>query len=360
METSIFQEWLDMYFPGITLRVVETFNGLDIAPNYLYRRFLTQRFSVDGKWNSLSVGNTLVAADVIALDSSIPLKKRPTLSTATGEIPKMGIELAIREQKLTELQTLVAVGQINEALSLFFSDTRLVIGGQYERIEAMFQEGLSTGVTLVEDTDTVGTGVRLDFGYLAENKFDSDTAWSNPAATPITDMTAVIEQASINNRTPNLVMMDRVTFNNMIKTQEVRNLYAASNGIYGGSTVPVPTPQQARDVFANVYGLNIEVIDRQVTTQKDGENTSYRPWKTGSVVFSNTEQLGSLVYARLAEELTPVAGVAYQKVDNFILVSKYRLNRPSLMEVTNSQSRVVPVIDNVQSIFLLDTTVTQG
>ena len=131
MDESNFAEWLELYFPGITLRVVETFNGENLVPTYLYRRFLSQRFSLDGKWNSLSVNNRLIAADVIAMDSSLPLKTRPTIASATGEIPKMGIELTIREQKLTELQTLVALGRISDALALFFSDTRLVIGAQY-------------------------------------------------------------------------------------------------------------------------------------------------------------------------------------------------------------------------------------
>lgn len=359
METSNFAEWLELYFPGITLRVVETFNGESLAPQYLYRRFLRQRFSVDGKWNSLSVNNRLVAADVIAMDSAIPLKNRPAIATATGDIPKMGIELAIREQKLTELQTLVAMGKLAEAQALFFSDTRMVIGGQYERLEAMFLEGLSSGVVVVEDTETVGTGVRIDYGYLAANQFESETAWSNPASKPLSDIQALLDAANLNGNTPTLAMMDLTTFNNMIKTAEVKDVYAAAFGIFG-TTIPTPTRDQLNTALNDRYGFTIEVVNRSVTLQRNGANTVVKPWKTGSVVFTNTNDLGSLVYAQLAEENAPVAGVAYQKVDNFMLVSKYRLNRPSLMEVTNSQSRVVPVIDNVNAIYTLDTTVTEG
>jgi len=359
METSNFAEWLELYFPGITLRVVETFNGEDLAPTYLYRRFLQKRFSLDGKWNSLSVNNSLVAADIIAMDSSIPLKKRPSLATATGDIPKMGIELAIREQKLTELQTLVALGRVDDALALFFSDTRLVIGAQYERLEAMFQEGLSSGVVVVEDTETVGTGIRIDYGYLTTNQFESETTWSNPAATPISDMQVLIDAASQSGRTPNLVMMDLATFNNAIKTTEFKESFAAAYGIFGAN-IPTPTADQARNVFQTRYGLGVEIINRYVNIQRNGIDVRVKPWKDGAVVFTNTNNLGSLVYATLAEQNAPVAGVAYQQVDDFMLVSKYRLNRPSLMEVTNSQSRVVPVIDNVNAIFVLDTTITQG
>lgn len=359
MEQSIFAEWLALYFPQITLRVVETYNDEKRIPSYLYRRFTRKQYSIDGKWQTLSVNNSLVAADIIALDSSIPLKKRPALGKATGDIPKMGMELAIREQQLTELDTLIALGRDSEAIARLFADVPLVIGGQYERLEAMFLEGLSSGLIEVTDTETVGTAVRLNLGFPAANQFESQTAWSNPASTPITDMTAVIEKATLDGNVLTRVMMDQTTFNNMIKTNEFKDVYAAAFGIFGAN-VPVPTPQQANQVMVDRYGFSIEVVNRSVRLQRNGVNTAVKPWKAGSVAFVTTDDLGSLVYATLAEENHPVAGVEYQKVDDFILVSKYRLNKPSLAEITNSQSRSFIVIDNVDSIYLLDSTVTQA
>jgi hypothetical protein len=64
--------------------------------------------------------------------------------------------------------------------------------------------------------------------------------------------------------------------------------------------------------------------------------------------------VGSLVYGILAEQENPVAGVEYQQVDSFILVSKYSKNDP-LREFTSSQALVLPVIENVGSIYLMDT-----
>lgn len=359
MEQSQFAEWLELYFPGITLRVVETYNGENRVPSYLYRRFLRKDFSVDGNWESLTVNNSLVAADIIAMDSSIPLKKRPTLGRASGKIPKMGLELAINETQLTELQTLIAIGRNQEAIRRVFADVPLVIGGQYERLEAMFLEGLSSGVVEVDDTETVGTGVRLDYGYLAANKFESETAWSNPAATPITDIQAVLDKSDVDANVVTIVMMDLATFNNMVKTDEAKSIYAAAFGIFS-ATVPTPTLEQMNTALQGRFGFAIEIVNRSVRLQRNGVNTAVKPWKAGSVVFLTNENVGSYVYARLAEQDAPVAGVAYQNVDDFILVSKFRMNRPSLKEITNSQSRVVPVIDGVDSIYLLDTTVTQG
>jgi hypothetical protein len=60
-----------------------------------------------------------------------------------------------------------------------------------------------------------------------------------------------------------------------------------------------------------------------------------------------------LSYGRLAEEAHPVENVVYQKVDDYILVSKYHKNDP-LQEFTSSQALAVPVIDNVESIYILN------
>ena len=51
----------------------------------------------------------------------------------------------------------------------------------------------------------------------------------------------------------------------------------------------------------------------------------------------------------------PVSGVAYQTADNYILVSKYRVNRPALKEFTTSQARVALFISNPERIYTLDT-----
>ena len=67
--------------------------------------------------------------------------------------------------------------------------------------------------------------------------------------------------------------------------------------------------------------------------------------------------MGSLVSAQLAEVSHPVNGVAYQNVGN-ILVSKFRMNRPSLSEWTSGQARILPVIS--QPYYLLDTAAVQA
>lgn len=366
MNPTLFLQWVNQYFPGLVTRVVQRYNGQNneqAAFSYLFRRFLRKNMSLDGKWESLSVNNSLIAADVVAMDSSLPLKKRPTLGRFSGEIPKLGMELNKREKQLTDLRSLIARLQGTGAnadaqiAAKILDDVPMVIGGIYERLEAMFLEGLSYGYFVIDDSETVGTGVRVDYGYQTQNAFTSTLPWSNASATPMSDMQRLIDFASFQGDTIMAIMMDRTTFNNLAKTNEARAVYAAYAG-FPGTTQPVPTLNQINPALQDRYGFQIEIIDRSVRTERNGVWGNQRPWKPGGVVAVTTMDLGSYTWARLAEQDSPVGGVNYQTADDFILVSRYSLNRPALMEVTNSQARVVPVIDNPYAIYTLDSTIT--
>lgn len=70
------------------------------------------------------------------------------------------------------------------------------------------------------------------------------------------------------------------------------------------------------------------------------------------------EKVGSLVYGILAEESSPVTNVEYQKIDTYILTSKYSKNDP-LTEFTSAQTIALPVIENADSIYILNTQEAQ-
>jgi hypothetical protein len=354
MEKSMFLEWVQKYFPGITIRIVETLNGEKRQPTYLHRRMLKKEFSVDGKWESVFVNNTLVAADVVAMDSPLPLKKRDAIGKANGEIPKMGIELKLNENQLTALDTLVAKNAPDaQIIAKLFADTPRVIGGIYERNEFIFLEGLSTGVSVVADDKNVGTGIRLDYKYLDANKFTPTISWLSPTATPLSDIRRVLEKAAETDGNPiTTIMMDPASYNAMKASQEGKDLYATSIGNFG-NTKPVPTTKQFDEVFSSEFSVNIIRVNRTVKTEKNAKQTAFKPWAKGAVVFLTAEEVGDLVWSELAEMNHPVDGVTYNTVDDFILVSKYRKNQPSLGEFTNAQARVVPVIANVDQIYLL-------
>lgn len=364
MEQSYFKDWIDKYFPGLVTEVVEKINGTEQAPTpYFHKRMLKQEYSTSGKWESVSANYTNVMADVVAMDSPLPLKKRDSMAGASGKIPKMGQELSLNEEQLTDLDTVVATGGTKgQIYDKIFEDTPRVIRAVPDRCEAIFLEGMSTGVSVIDDSKNVGTGIRIDYKFPTANKFGVAVLWSNPATSaPADDVERVKKKASDDGNVLTVVMMDKTALNNALKSTQMKELYGWAQGFAGDySKIPNLQEDQLRQIFRDKFSLTIEIVDVTLRFEKDGNRTVVRPWADGAVVFLTDTQVGTLVYSRLAEEKHPVAGVAYQKADEYILVSKFRTNRPSLGEYTQSQARVLPVIGEVASIYLMDTKTVQA
>lgn len=355
MEQSLFIEYIQQYFAKLALGVVERLNGTTNPVVYYHRRMLRKAFSFSGKWEALNADYSRIAADIVAMDSPLPLKKRDVLGKASGDIPKMGLELKLNETQLTELMTLAQLpNQEPTILAKIFADLPRVIEAVYETNEYMFLEGLSTGIASTPD-DSTGQLIRLDYGYKAENLSGVEIDWDTTAtAKPLDDIDRMIALATAKGSSIGTVKMDDATFKKLAATDQVRQQFAFSVGFVGGN-IPIPDLASVNRV-ASGRGYTIEIIKRTVTFEKDGVRLVKTPWAAGQVILMPNDNAGVLAWANLAEMISPVAGVTYQTVDDFILTSKFRTNRPALSEWTNSQARVIPVISNVDSIYRLDTT----
>ncbi|MCL1932762.1 MAG: major capsid protein [Candidatus Azobacteroides sp.] len=367
MERSLFIKWLDKYYKGIVVKTVETLNGKnnEQALTYMFKAMLRKEFSVTGKWEAINTLSTRVSADVVSMDSSLPLKFRDSISKASGDIAKSGMELWLNETQLTELNTLIATKVDDKVIiAKIFQDMPRVITGIYELMENLFLQGLSTGVIAVEDSKNTGTGIRLDFGYLDANKFGVSILWDNANAKPLDDIARILKKAKhTDGNTITDVYMDDITFENFVKTSQVKEFFAFSIGFFGDKTiVPIPTLEKINAALKadNRYKFEIHIVDRTVIVEKNGKREPVTPWNEGKIILTTSKEVGVLAYARLAEQDDPVAGVNYQTADDYILVSKFRENRPSLKEYTTSQARVVPVICNVEQIYQLDSKAVQA
>ena len=362
-QRSFFIEYVAKWFPSLA-RIVEKVNGKRAEKlTYLHKTMLRQEFSVDGKWESASVDTTFVAADIVAMDSPLPLKKRDRIQAANGDLPKLGMRMQMNEKEIETLNIMIARGgQHEEIAKKLTRDAVKCVTGIDERNEAVFQQGLSDGVVLVEDEKNVGAGIRVDFGYKDENKFGVTVAWNDTAnATPISDIKKVIE-ASDNN--VSVVMLSKRAYDLMRTSEEAKRLAANNAGVLvlENSILATPLPDAFNAAFLAETGCYFIVVDRTVKIEIDGEVTSYKPWNTNKVILLPTEDVGALVYSRLAEETVRVAGVEYTKANAYTLVSKYATNEPSLAEFTTSQAKCLPVIENVDQIYQMDITQagTQG
>lgn len=363
MEASLFSAWVAKWFKPLVAKIVSKVNGTKTPQTYLHKSMLRKEYSPTLKWSSINVDGTTVAADVVAMDSPLPLKKRDAISKADGDIPKLGMKLALNERTMTDLGILKKTkGQENAIVQKLFADTAKCITGIYERLEFMFLQALSTGITIIQDTENVGLGIRIDFGYKASNKFGVAVVWG-ASGTPITDFNKIKDAADANGDTISTVVMDDFAFNNMVKSAEFKEMYAGSLGIAvnTNSVLPTPNREKAKAFVLSEFGWTIILVNRTVKTEKNGNKTNRKPWAEGAVVFLTTEEVGTLTWGELAE-MDPdhqSKAVAYEVADEMILVSKYHKTDP-LKEFTSSQALVLPVINNVDEIYLLDTKTVQG
>lgn len=349
MEPTQFLEYIKKYAPKLVLKITQVLNDQERNGAYYHQRFLKPKYSVTGSWETITKQNQAIAADVIALDSSIPLKSNPVISTYGGEIPKVATERAHNESDLRKLDIMVKSNVDDETIRTFiFDHWGDVIKGQYERQELHFLQGLSTGQILLTNADNVGSNVRVDFGYKPDNKFFASVIWGNSGYKPLSDLSVAYEKSAQDGTPISKFLIDRATFNLIRQSDEAKSYF---NPL--AQTSPSLNLEQLNSIAETQFGFSFEIIQRSVNVEINGKITKVNPWQAGTVIGITSDDLGALVWSDVAEMNHHVGGTEYQRAgnQNYILVKQYRMNRPSLKEVTASESCSLPVIANVTEIY---------
>lgn len=356
MEKSLYAQYAEKYFPQLVTSIVERINGENRTTlPYLYQSLLEPAFSADGRWASILAEYTRVAADVVALDSELPLKSRDIIEHAQGDIPKLGLKLYLTEKQMKDIDAMIAQNMPTERiLQNIFNDVPRVIEAVYERIEDIFLSELSSGVGVSERNN--GTGVRIDMNYKADHQFNAATTWTGnlTTSTPLDDIQAVFDKALEDNNVITDMWADDKWLRGFYQSTQVRGQYAFNMGVSTASgNVPILDLDKAAQVIATKWGVTLHRVARKIKTEINGVKQSHSPWADGVCAFTCDPILGSLVWTNVAEDTRRVNGVEYQNADEFILVSKYSTNDP-LREFTASQAMAVPVLNNVDRIYTLD------
>ena len=357
MLQSLFQKYLERFFP-LLQRLIETVNKKrGTALTYLYKEHLNEEYSPDNKWESTISDTTYVAADFVAMDSALPIKQRDTIQTANGKLPKIGISRILRESDINTLNTMEAQGGNAELISRKLANDPVACAqGLDERNEYNFLYGLSRGYMAIKDEDNPNTLMRINFNYLAENTFASSTK-GEPELDDILD---IIDKAAEKGVTIRFIWISKLTYDALRHTKGARELSANYERriVSDDFTLPVPTPNKFDEAFSDeTSGVQFVKVNRSVIVEKDGKRTSVKPWDDNRIIFVADEIVGTLVYGRLAEMTNPVENVLYQTVDNYKLIARFRETNP-LRETTTGQAIVAPIIENIDQIYVLD--ISQG
>lgn len=352
METTLFPEYVEKFMP-VLANIIEKYNGKRTPPTYLHKERLRNEYSVDQKWESASVNTSYVSADVVAMDSPLPLKMRDTLHVSSGKLPKVGLKKLLKESEINAINIMISQGQRYEnVVRRLINDAVSCSVAIDEANERNFLSGLSNGIVAVPDADANNEALRLSFNYLPENCFNTETK----GELEITDLKRVIDKADVDGNTISEIWIAKSTYDKLRQTRGARELVATYNGqtFTDATSLPVPTSGKFDEAFADdTNGITFVKVDRTILAERNGKRTPTKPWNADKVIFSIGGELGALVWSDLAEKTNPAANVSYTTLDQYKLISKYSKNDP-LMEVTSGQALVLPVIENVDQIYSLD------
>lgn len=353
MQPSIFAEYANRVFPKLQ-RIVTTVNEKRNANlTYLHKTMLRTEYSADQKWDSATVNTNFVAADMVAMDSPLPIKKRDRLQVASGVLPKVGMKKIMRETQLNALNIMIAQNaKFNDIAKRLVDDVLACSVGIDEKNEYNFLKALSDGIILVEDADNTGVGLRVNFGFLDDNKFGVE----NKDAISYDDIRRPIAKASDDGNAITKIAIALSTYNKLRQTQWAKELVANYRGLVftDANNLPVPTAKAFDEAFADDNnGITFIKIDRPVRIEKNGVQTTVKPFNAKHIIYLTTEDLGALVWSTLVEARQPVSGVSYQTIDQYKLIAKYSTTDP-FQELTTGQALVLPVLENVDQIYMLD------
>lgn len=359
MAASLFAEYVEKYFVSSLIdKFVEQFNGKKAEDTYLYKTMLSEEYSPDLSWSSTTLNHSIVAADVVALDSPLPLKKRESLSRAIGRLPKLGVKYRQGEKFLSDINVAKARGANERTIAAkILDDTKKCVRSMDVRKEIMFRRALSTGEVLTAEEENNGTGIRVSFGFKEENKFKAlGAVWTTTAtATPQDDVQQLFDKAAEDGNVIERVMLSRKYFDLFRKSEQGKKLAANYRGITVTSDKYLTVPGRAvfLEALADEFGATFEVVDGTFKVQNyDGTDAKVEAWKEANIVAIPDRVVGRLVYGTLAEETNPVNEVSYQKAGSHVLISKYSHTDP-LEEFTAAQALCLPVIDNADGIYIL-------
>lgn len=361
MVQSQFVEDIRKIFPRLQ-NVVDTVNGKRNGDNkrtYLHKSMLRKVYSADQKWSNAAVNTTYVAADMVSMNSPLPIKSRDAIAHANGSLPKIGMKKIMFESDINAVNIMKAQGaEWTNIANKLTSDPIACSVGIDEQNEANFLTGLSNGIVAVEDENNTGTALRINFGYLPENCFGVET--QNELT--LDDIKRVLAYADNNGDTIITICIALSTYNKLRQTQGAKELVANYRGqtFDSNTKLPVPTASLFDEAFADDNnGVAFLKIDRSIISEKNGKRKPYKPWNQNKLIFLTTEEVGALVWGTLAEKTNPVEGVVYSTVDEYKLISRYRTTEP-FTETTSGQAIVLSVIENVDQIYSLDISESQA
>lgn len=347
---------------GVTERDMQgIINTYDFKPFYFPTLFpLKKNNSLS--WKALEATTGLkVAADVVSRNATIDRKKREGFGKISGEIPKLAISREMNESELYEYQIAVAMAQgsadLQALVEIWANDMDFCWTGVSAKIEALALESVSRGKVSLTQTNNqnVVTEFDVDYQIVAERKTGVGTKWATSAsAKPVADLLDRIKFAKSKGVNPKFAFMNQNTFAKMAETEDVikrsASFASVALGISQTPDLNLVNQMLAKQAIGN--GLQIVVIDQDITYEINDKRETKNPFVDDSVLLSESKVLGNTQW------MTPIdmslTGSAAMKVMNGpICLKKFSTEEP-VVEVTQGIANAFPAWASSNRALLMD------
>lgn len=299
------------------------------------------------------------AASIVDRSSGAPLRSRAELAKYQGEIPAIKQKFEMLESDYRDFLTLQAVALSDAAkkqqlLDLLFEDVKKAGNSAHKRLDIMALQAVSTGkISLTAEWNPDGIVLKDDLDLLmpADNKKKAAVKWSATAtSTPITDITTLVNAATLKGHSFAKILMSPSAFLNFAHSKEVIDSLISFNQLQKGAQVA--TIAKVNEYLAANLLPEIEIVNEVVGIEKDGKISNVRPFKNENISFVPAGTLGTIKNAFCMEEMRPVSTVNYASF-NRALISKWQENDP-WAEYTAVELNAFPAVDAIDRMYIME------
>lgn len=335
-------------------------NTYDLKPYYFPTLFpLKQSMTFD--WKTLeAVAGLKIAADIVSRGATISKKQREAISKLSGEIPKVAVSKIMEENDLNEYDIALALSSNNPnvraIVELWANDMDFCWTAVASRLEWMALKQISTGKISLDNTNNDGVVTEFDIDYQipAAQKVGVPTSWSNASADPFKDLRLKIKDAKTKSISPKFAFMNLETFGTMTENEKVIKACAsfASVALGVSQTPSLEQVNAALRGLPNLNGLQIVVIDQDITTEVDGARVTANPFETDVVTLTESKVLGNTFW-KTPIDMKLVGSAAMKVMNGPVMIKKFSTEEP-ITEVTQGIANAFPAWSTSTRSVLMD------
>lgn len=287
------------------------------------------------------------AAEYRGFDTEAGIGKRPGTQRLRGKIPPVSRKIRLGEEEILRLEA-EKTGDTEALIEAIFDDAASMTRAVRARVTLAKGSVLATGkVTLAEN----GVVAEADYGVPGGNITTVGTAWSNTAASMVTDLTTVQAAYRTTNKglNPGGIIINSTILGYMLRNTEMRTLLASIAG------APALITRQGVDAALQAFGLPpiLKVIDTQVMV--NGSATYLIPQDKVIFVPPATAPLGATPFGITAEALRLRQGGQIE-VDQLsgMIATVSETTFDSVATWTKASALAIPVLANPDRLAILD------